>query len=194
MVTHLRHKYKKNQRLSAVTPRVQRALSWDEDKTDLATRRSSDLKLNLRAGRAKTVDYSPIHSAASDKVSSPPVFGLEDTVFEVEDEIQEGKPLLTNNNKTVADASKHPENEHKHVTFRNPGDDDVVPQNVKTVTDKAKMEGPVNKPGPSRSQSSQHSAHLHRQDAMKDPDSNVDIQMQDLGKDNKEKPNRQMSV
>ncbi|XP_060597709.1 sodium/hydrogen exchanger 2-like, partial [Ruditapes philippinarum] len=193
MVSHLRHKYKKNQRLSNFTPKVQRALSWDEDKTDLATRRSSDLKLNLRAGRAKTVDYSPLQSVSSDKVSSPPVFGLEDTVFEVEDEQQEGKPLLTNNNKTAS--VKNHENEHKHVTFEKQDemDNTVVPQNNKAVNHNENIEGAVNRPGPPRSQSSQHSAHLLRQDAMKDPDTNVEIQMQDLGKDSKEMPNRQMS-
>lgn len=192
LVSNLRNKYKKNQRLSTFQPKVERTMSWDEDKTDLAVRRTSDVKLNLRAGRAHTVDLSPLGSVSSDKVSSPPVFGLDDTVFEVEDEEPEDLPLLLNNNKTTKVATpKSAENEHKHVTFQHQDEIDgtkVVSSDTKrnNAIDTEKMTGEdVNvdksKAGPSRAHS-QHTGHLLRQDAMQDPDSNVIIQMQDLGK------------
>lgn len=178
-------------------------MSWDEEKTDLAVRRTSDVKLNLRAGRAHTVDLSPLGSVSSDKVSSPPVFGLDDTVFEVDDEEPEDLPLLLNNNKTTKVAKpKSAENEHKHVTFQKQDEIDQtkdVSADVKRTNAKDKEEmtsedvnAEKSKAGPSRAHS-QHTGHLLRQDAMKDPDSNVIIQMQDLG-ETKDTKHRKVSL
>ena len=102
-VQQLRHKYMRNQRLSTYNkqPTYERALSWNDSAGDLALRRTSDVKLNARAGRAVTVDFSPKSSVS---VESPgtPMFGLDDTVFETDEEIAaEHDPLLEEDNTTA---------------------------------------------------------------------------------------------
>ncbi|XP_052785004.1 sodium/hydrogen exchanger 4-like isoform X1 [Mya arenaria] len=95
LVGQLRQKYKKNQRLSTMCrPKLDRALSWNENQGELFTRRTSDVKLNLRAGRAVTVDFSPGELEESKSAE----FTLDDTVFEAEeDDNTEHNPLLSNN-------------------------------------------------------------------------------------------------
>ncbi|WAR28150.1 SL9A1-like protein [Mya arenaria] len=98
LVGQLRQKYKKNQRLSTMCrPKLDRALSWNENQGELFTRRTSDVKLNLRAGRAVTVDFSPGELESSDQESKSAEFTLDDTVFEAEEDNTEHNPLLSNN-------------------------------------------------------------------------------------------------
>ena len=181
-VGNLRNKYKKNIRLSTMSrpPPVERALSWNENHADACIRRTSDVNLNKRGGgRAYTVDLSP----SSEQEATTPVFMLDDTVFEVDEENQEVDPLLSNDTNTGANSdnnkSENKTNGNRRVQF-----DDV---------DGVKTNKSPGKEAPQRADT-HHAGMLMRQDAMKDSDSNMnaDIPLQDVQK--KEKLLHQMSV
>lgn len=196
-VCHLRNKYKKNARLSTMHQPVSRALSWDEDRADMAVRRTSDTRLNMKSGRALTLDLT----TNSEQLPMTPTFGLDDTVFEVNEETEPDEPLLSNNN--YDDKNVDHQLDMKRVSFQKQDEvhssdqlDSGSVAKQSTSTDNDENSATKDKVDQSRApmvltQTSQHTGHLLRQDAMKDPDS-VEIQMINLS--DKKPVEKQMSV
>ncbi|KAL4220521.1 hypothetical protein ACF0H5_020919 [Mactra antiquata] len=181
-VSHLRNKYKKNARLSTFHQPLERALSLDDDQTVLATRRTSDTRLNLRSARSHTVDLT----SSPDRIPMTPMFGLDDTVFEVDEEPNIDEPLLTNNNVNDKNIDSK-DGDTKRVTFQKK--DEIVSTSTQD-TSGGNSSGTASDPK-LLTQTSQHACHLFRQDAMKDPDS-VEIQMDEMC--DKKTLNKQMSI
>lgn len=153
---------------------MERALSWDEDQCAEAVRRTSDLRLKQhRAGRAQTLDLSPNQNPMT---PLSPTFGLDDTVFEVDEEKEqtENDPLLHHMNSKSA---KH-DHDSKHVTFQT--------QSSGSTSSKDTTDGPrsSDRKVQSAQSESHHGGPLLRQDAMKESD----IEMQGLSKKTPDSP------
>lgn len=189
-VGHLRHKYKKNQRLSVLqSPKIERALSWNEDQCAEAVRRTSDVRLNSRAGRAMTMDMSPTR----DEPEMSPKFNLEDTVFEEDEETvrTEEDPLLrhmssksANQNANSKSANQNADN--KHVTFHTEEGVDKTGGTISSTPKASKPPGDrsAGTPKIQSTQSEIHHGLLFRQDALNESDGNVEL------KDLSPKPNQ----
>ena len=116
-------------------------------------------------------------------VPSPisPMFGLEDTVFEVDEEETEQVALLTHMN---SKRDKHANNDNKHVKFQS----ENSKKSATTANQSDSMNGagsPKRKIETSQSESQHHGGQLLRQDAMKESD----IEMQDMEKNSPQRKN-----